>query len=178
LNRGGKAVKSRQAKSPLREWIEAFVKAGILAFLIITFVAQSYVVDGISMLPTLEHGQRLIVEKLSYRFRDPRQGDIIVLNVPNAQYIKRVIAVEGDIIQARGGQVYVNGTALEEPYVSAATYPNFGPFVVPEGHLWVMGDNRPRSNDSRGTVGFLNKQDVVGRAVFRYWPLPAVGLID
>ena len=130
------------------------------------------------MLPTLEHGQRLIVEKLSYRFRDPRQGDIIVLNVPNAQYIKRVIAVEGDIIQARGGQVYVNGTALEE-------------LVRLRGHisqLWAVcgagrpfvgdGDNRPRSNDSRGTVGFLNKQDVVGRAVFRYWPLPAVGLID
>jgi len=167
----------KQEKSQLREWVEAFVKAGILAFLIITFVAQSYVVDGISMLPTLEHGQRLIVEKVSYRFRDPRRGEIIVLNVPNAQFIKRVIAVEGDVVEARGGTVYVNGTPLDEPYVSAATYPNFGPFVVPEGHLWVMGDNRPRSNDSRGTVGFLNTDDVVGRAVFRYWPLTKIGLV-
>lgn len=70
-------MEKRQAKSPLREWIEALVKAGILAFLIITFVAQSYVVDGISMLPTLEHGQRLIVEKVSYRFRDPGQGILL-----------------------------------------------------------------------------------------------------
>ncbi|HHT72827.1 MAG TPA: signal peptidase I [Firmicutes bacterium] len=171
-------MEKRQAKSPLREWIEALVKAGILAFLIITFVAQSYVVDGISMLPTLEHGQRLIVEKVSYRFRDPGAGDIIVLNVPNAQYIKRVIAVGGDIIQARDGTVYVNGAPLDEPYVSAATYPNFGPLVVPEGHLWVMGDNRPRSNDSRGTVGFLDEKDVVGRAIFRYWPLTAIGLVN
>ncbi len=171
-------MEKKQVKSELREWIEALVKAGIIAFLIITFVAQSYVVEGISMLPTLEHGQRLIVEKVSYRFRDPRPGDIIVLNVPNAQYIKRVIAVGGDVIQARGGKVYVNGVALEEPYVSDATYPNFGPFVVPEGHLWVMGDNRPRSNDSRGTVGFLSEKDVVGRAIFRYWPLTAIGPID
>lgn len=165
-------------KSALREWIEAFVKAGILALLIITFIAQSYIVEGISMHPTLEDRERLIVEKVSYRFRDPRHGDIIVLNVPNAQYIKRVIAVGGDIIQAQGGQVYVNGAPIDEPYVSAATYPNFGPLVVPEGHLWVMGDNRPYSNDSRGTVGFLKESEVVGRAVFRYWPLTEIGLID
>ncbi len=171
-------MERHQPKSALREWIEVFIKAGILAFLIITFIAQSYIVDGISMLPTLEHGQRLIVEKVSYRFRDPLPGEIVVLNVPNAQYIKRVIAVGGDIIEARGGQVFVNGSPVDEPYVSAETYPNFGPFVVPEGHLWVMGDNRPYSNDSRGTVGFLEESQVVGRAVFRYWPLTKIGLID
>lgn len=171
-------MERHQPKSALREWIEVFIKAGILAFLIITFIAQSYIVDGISMLPTLEDGQRLIVEKVSYRFRDPLPGEIVVLNVPNAQYIKRVIAVGGDIIEARGGQVFVNGVRIDEPYVSAATYPNFGPLVVPEGHLWVMGDNRPYSNDSRGTVGFLEESAVVGRAVFRYWPLTKVGLLD
>src|SRR5690606_1663888 len=120
------SVERHQPKSALREWIEVFIKAGILAFLIITFIAQSYIVDGISMLPTLEHGQRLIVEKVSYRFRDPLPGEIVVLNVPNAQYIKRVIAVGGDIIEARGGQVFVNGSPVDEPYVSAETYPNFG----------------------------------------------------
>ena len=115
-------MERHQPKSALREWIEVFIKAGILAFLIITFIAQSYIVDGISMLPTLEHGQRLIVEKVSYRFRDPLPGEIVVLNVPNAQYIKRVIAVGGDIIEARGGQVFVNGSPVDEPYVSAETY--------------------------------------------------------
>ena len=116
-------------------------------------------------------GERLMVDKLTYRFREPRRGEIIVLNVPGARFIKRIIAVGGDTIEERNGVIHVNGEAIDEPYVDNKTNMNWGPFRVPEGHVWVMGDNRPRSNDSRGTVGFLPVKNIVGRAIFRYWPL-------
>ena len=150
-------------------------RGGILALFIIVFVVQSYRVDGASMENTLFHGERLMVDKLTYRFREPRRGEIIVLNMPRSRFIKRIIAVGGDSIQERSGVIYVNGAALDEPYVDNKTTMNWGPFLVPEGHVWVMGDNRPRSDDSRGTVGFLPNGDIVGRALFRYWPLNRFG---
>ncbi|HKM42576.1 MAG TPA: signal peptidase I [Limnochordia bacterium] len=154
-----------------REWIRPFGGAVILALVIIVFVGQSFKVDGASMENTLFHGERLMVDKLTYRFRDPRRGEIIVLNMPGTRFIKRVIAVGGDTIEERLGVVYVNGLPTDEPYVDNRTTMTWGPFTVPEGHVWVMGDNRPRSDDSRGTVGFLALRDIVGRAIFRYWPL-------
>jgi signal peptidase I len=147
----------------------------ILAAFIIVFVAQSYRVDGASMENTLFHGERLMVDKLTYRFREPRRGEIIVLNMPHSRFIKRIIAVGGDTVQERGGAIFVNGVPLSEPYVDNKTAMNWGPLLVPEGHVWVMGDNRPRSDDSRGTVGFLPVKDIVGRAIFRYWPLNRIG---
>ncbi len=158
-----------------REWIRPLGGAVILALFIIVFVVQSYRVDGASMENTLFHGERLMVDKLTYRFREPRRGEIIVLNMPRSRFIKRIIAVGGDSIQERSGVIYVNGAALDEPYVDNKTTMNWGPFLVPEGHVWVMGDNRPRSDDSRGTVGFLPNGDIVGRALFRYWPLNRFG---
>jgi len=154
-----------------REWIRPLGGAVVLALFIIVFVAQSFKVDGASMENTLVHGERLMVDKLTYRFREPRRGEIIVLNVPGARFIKRIIAVGGDTIEERDGVIFVNGTAVDEPYVDNKTRMNWGPYLVPEGHVWVMGDNRPRSNDSRGTVGFLPVENIVGRAIFRYWPL-------
>lgn len=124
---------------------------------------------------TLFDGERLWVDKITYRFRNPRRGEIIVLNVPGARFIKRVIAVEGDIIEERGGVVFLNSRPLDEPYVTNKTNMNWGPIIVPEGHVWVMGDNRPRSDDSRGSVGFLPRENIVGRAIFRYWPLNRIG---
>ncbi len=159
-----------------KEWIRPLGSAVILAGFIILFVAQSYRVDGISMENTLFHGERVMVDKVTYRFRSARHGEIIVLNVPGSRFIKRVIAVGGDIIQERQGIVSVNGTPIDEAYVTNKTNMNWGPFLVPEGHVWVMGDNRPRSNDSRGTVGFLPVENIVGRALFRYWPLNRIGL--
>ena len=158
-----------------REWIRPLGGAVILALFIIVFVVQSYRVDGASMENTLFHGERLMVDKLTYRFREPRRGEIIVLNMPRSRFIKRIIAVGGDSIQERSGVIHVNGAALDEPYVDNKTTMNWGPFLVPEGHVWVMGDNRPRSDDSRGTVGFLPNGDIVGRALFRYWPLNRFG---
>ncbi len=170
-------IKSKKDKPAWREWVESLGGAIILTFFIITFIGQSYVVDGSSMETTLSHGQRMIVEKVTYRFNEPSHGEIIVLRVPGSQFIKRIIAVEGDTIAERNGVIYINGNALDEPYVTNKTSMNWGPFRVPEGKYWVMGDNRPNSDDSRGTVGFLSRDDVVGRAVFRYWPLGRLGVL-
>lgn len=126
---------------------------------------------------TLFHGERVMVDKLTYRFREPRQGEVIVLNMPGTRFIKRVIAVGGDTVEERFGVIYVNGLPVDEPYVDNKTTMNWGPFTVPQGHVWVMGDNRPRSDDSRGTVGFLPTGDIVGRAIFRYWPLHKISLM-
>ncbi|NMB20331.1 MAG: signal peptidase I [Firmicutes bacterium] len=154
-----------------REWIRPLGGAVVLAAFIIVFVGQSFRVDGASMENTLVDGERVMVDKVTYRFREPRHGEIIVLNMPGSRFIKRVIAVGGDTIEERFGVVYVNGLPIDEPYVDNKTTMTWGPFTVPEGHVWVMGDNRPRSDDSRGTVGFLPIKDIVGRAIFRYWPL-------
>ena len=157
------------------EWIRPLGSAVILALFIIVFVGQSFKVEGVSMENTLFDGERLMVDKLTYRFRNPRRGEIIVLNVPRARFIKRIIAVEGDIIEERRGVIFLNSKPLDEPYVDNKTNMSWGPIVVPEGHVWVMGDNRPRSDDSRGSVGFLPIDKIVGRAVFRYWPLNRLG---
>ncbi len=160
-----------------KEWIRPLGGAVILATFIIVFIGQSFRVDGASMENTLYNGERLMVDKLTYRVRAPRHGEIIVLNVPGARFIKRVIAVGGDTVQERNGVIFVNGIPVDEPYVTNKTAMNWGPFLVPENHVWVMGDNRPRSDDSRGTVGFLPVSDIVGRAVFRYWPLSRTGTV-
>ena len=160
-----------------KEWILPFIHAAFWAALIIIFVVQSFRVDGISMENTLYDGERIFVEKVSYRFREPRRGEIIVLKAPAGKLIKRVIAVGGDVIQERSGVIYINGVPQEEEYVTHKTNMNWGPIIVPEGHVWVMGDNRPRSDDSRGSVGFLSTADIVGRAIVRYWHLNRVGSI-
>ena len=161
-----------------REWIRPIGGAVILAGFIIVFVGQSFRVDGASMENTLLHGERLMVDKLTYRFREPKRGEIIVLNAPGSRrFIKRIVAVGGDTVQERNGVLFVNGVAVEEPYVDNKTSMTWGPILVPPGHVWVMGDNRPRSDDSRGSVGFLPVTKIVGRTLFRYWPLNRVGAI-
>ncbi|HHY14569.1 MAG TPA: signal peptidase I [Firmicutes bacterium] len=158
------------------EWIRPILEAAALALFIVFFVAQSYKVDGSSMEKTLWGGERIVVDKLTYRFRQPRRGEIIVLKMPESRYIKRIIALGGDTILERSGTIYVNGIPLQESYVEHKTNMNWGPILVPKGHVWVMGDNRPQSDDSRGSVGFLPLRDIVGRAIFRFWPPGKVGL--
>lgn len=173
-----KKERNKHVKSAIIEWIQLFVKAAIFSLFIIVFVVQSFVVDGRSMNNTLHHGERLFVEKVSYRFTEPTHGDIIVLRVSGGdRYIKRVIALPGDTIEERSGIIYLNGVSLAETYVTNKTNMNWGPITIPEGHYWVMGDNRPYSDDSRYNVGFLPREDIVGRAVVRYWPLSRMGLV-
>lgn len=173
------------AKSEIREYVEAFVIAVVLALFIITFIAQSFRVDGSSMEPSLHDGQRLIVDKLSYRFSTPRIGDIVVFRYPTdlqRMFIKRIIGVAGDEILISDGSVYVNGIRLIENYINGPTYGAFarsyGPVIVPANSFFVLGDNRLNSDDSRfPDVGFVPRENIIGRAIFVYWPLNDIQIL-
>lgn len=173
--------KESKTKSPLREWIEAIVGALILTAFIITFIAQSFIVQGTSMMPTLQNNQRLLVDKLSYRFSDPGHGDIIVFRYPanpKEEFIKRVIAVPGDSVAIIEGHLYVNGQHIEEEYIAEVTRRGIIPCIVPEDHYFVLGDNRNNSLDSRDLrVGFVPRENIVGRAIWSYWPLSKLEII-
>jgi signal peptidase I len=166
-------------ESLLRDTLETVLPALVIAILMVIFVVQPTLVEGRSMAPTLYPGQRLVIEKISYHFQAPQRGDIVVLKLPQREatpLIKRVIATAGDIVAIREGIVYVNGAALDEPYLttlSADTYPSA---MVPEGYLFVLGDNRGASKDSRA-FGMVSVEQLVGRATVRYWPLNTVGMI-
>jgi len=163
-------------KSEWMEWLESIVTALLLAFLLRLFVFDVVLVEGSSMHPTLESGDRLIVTKLSYKFKQPQRGDIVVFKNPDnprVNYIKRVIGVEGDTVEI--GNVYVNGKALIEPYIAEPTMGDYPRTVVPEGTIFVMGDNRNFSRDSRNShVGFIPMQNIIGKAKIRIWPVWAV----
>lgn len=171
--------------SPLRLVIEILliiVVAVGLATLFTRFVMQPYEIPSGSMEQTIEVGDRVFSEKVSYMFGDPVQGDIITFEDPadsERVLIKRVIATGGQTVDLRDGVVYVNGTPLDEPYAqgkpsydlnSGITYP----YTVPEGYVWVMGDNRTNSADSRA-FGAIPLESVTGHAVLRYWPLDRFG---
>ena len=162
-------------KSVLREYVESIVTAVVLALIIITFIAQSFLVQGSSMEPGLHNGQRLLVEKLSYRFRPPKRGEIVVFRYPldpRRKFIKRIIGIPGDEIFIKDRRVYLNGLPLEENYINGPTYGTYGPTIVPPDSYFVLGDNRNNSDDSRfPDVGFVPRKNIVGRALFVYWPV-------
>ncbi len=158
----------------------------ILAVVIRSFVAESRYIPSPSMVPTLYPGDRIAVEKLSYRFRDPQPKDVVVFYPPSQlqavgypadqAFIKRVIAVAGQTVQVHQGRVYVDQTPLIEPYIAEPPSYEMPAVQVPTGMLFVMGDNRNNSNDSH-VWGFLPKANVIGRANVRFWPLGQIGFI-
>lgn len=153
----------------------------VAAFLIITFVFETVSVDGHSMNPTLNDGDRLIVEKVSYYFRSPEPGDIVVIKYPanpKEKYIKRVVAVGGDRVKIQGGKLYINDKPKNEPYILEPMIDDFNEVTVPQNTIFVMGDNRNNSRDSRfSDVGFVSYKMVVGRAVFRLYPFSDIGAL-
>lgn len=171
----------RKRKSPIRELLETVVSAVLIAAFIMIFIARAYTVNGDSMLPTLQHGERLLVDKISYRFVEPSRGEIIVFKNPadtSEQFVKRVIGLPGDKVAISQGVVYVNDQLIEENYTFAPARIGFSPQIVPEGTYFVLGDNRNNSEDSRfSRVGFLPRNLIVGRAIWRYWPLTQVDIL-
>ena len=154
----------------------------VAAFLIITFVFETVSVDGLSMYPTLHNKDRLIVEKVSYYFRKPTPGEIVVIKYPadpREKFIKRVIAVEGDKVKVEDNKVYVNNKPLDENYIFEQRMQDFNEVTVPENTIFVMGDNRNNSLDSRDPrVGFVNYNMVVGRAALRIYPFDRAGRLN
>jgi signal peptidase I len=170
----------------LRENIPIVVIALILAFLIRAFVAEPRFIPSDSMHPTLEVGDRLLVEKISYRLHPPAQGDIIVFEPPpilqqqgfrpQDAFIKRIMAKPGQMITVRAGKVYLDEMALDESYIAEAPNYQLPILKAPDHAYFVMGDNRNNSNDSH-IWGFLPEQNIIGRAVFRFWPLTRIGFV-
>ncbi|MDO4287900.1 MAG: signal peptidase I [Eubacterium sp.] len=170
----------KKSPSELREWIQSIVIAVVLAFVIKMFLFDFVMVQGSSMYPTLENGDRLIINKIEYKIGDPDYGDIIILNYSSSvEYVKRVIGKGGDTIAIRDQVVYRNGEALQEDYINTEPYEDFEEVTVPEGKYFVMGDNRANSSDSRYTsLGFVDRDAVVGHVIFRFWPLDDFGTVE
>ena len=169
----------QESKSWLRESLESIIPALIIVMFINAFLAQATRVEGQSMQPNLHNNERIIIEKVSYHLRPPERGEIVVLRIPGRQsapLIKRVIGLPGETVAIHDGKVYINGTALEEPYINQVTYGNMPARTVPPGNVFVLGDNRNASNDSR-FFGMVPFEHIVGRAWLRYWPLDEIGLI-
>ena len=165
-------------------WVFYIAFVLVLTWVIITFVGQRTRVDGRSMMNTLHDGDNLIVEKLSYRFSDPKRFDIIVFPPTGKKeyYIKRIIGLPGETVQIdENGNIYINGELLEENY-GAETIQNPGraanPITLGDDEYFVMGDNRNNSKDSRSEeVGNVKRSQIIGRAWLRIWPLNKFGLL-
>ena len=175
------------------EWVLVIVGAILLALVVKVFLLQAFYIPSLSMYPTLREGDRVLVNKLSYRLHDVNRGDVIVFERPASEtssnipdLIKRVVGLPGESISFIDGAVYVDGKRLDESYLSdgtvtsSANAPNKctaeAPCVVPSGQVWVMGDNRSDSKDSR-YFGSIDESTIVGRAFVTVWPLGRFGLL-
>lgn len=172
------------------------IALAIVMFVAVRAVAQNFIVDGASMVPSFHNGELLIVNRLAYRtfdvswvpgvdesewrpFGEPRMGDVIVFRFPrdpSRDFIKRVIALPGQSVEVHAGTVYVDGQALTETYIADAPAYTYGPETVPPGQLFVLGDNRNNSYDSH-SWGMLDQSLIIGRADLRYWPFSEIGRI-
>ena len=169
-----------------REAIETIVWAFILAMIIRTFIVQAFWIPSGSMIPTLEINDRVLVAKFWTRFVEPSRGSLYVFRYPidpERDFVKRIIAIPGDIVDMKDGVVYINGEPTQEPYVKnhdrftlrpGSIFPQV-PFTVPEGKYFMLGDNRGNSQDSR-YWGFADISDMRGPVFFRYWPLNRIGI--
>ncbi len=163
----------------LREVFETILLALVL-FLAINFVSARVRVEFNSMYPNFHNGDYIIVNRLAYRWAEPQRGDVVVFpypNDPDEDYIKRVIGLPGERIAIYAGKVYINGQALEEIYVSEPIRLDMSERIVPPDHVYVIGDNRNASSDSR-EWGALPISDIIGKAVFRYFPFDALGVVE
>lgn len=156
------------------EFVAIIISAVVLAYLLQAFLIKPFKIPSASMEPALVPGDRVLVNRLSYKFGSPQRGDIIVFRSPddpNVDYIKRVIAVGGDSIEIKEGQVLVNNEPLVEDYIKEVDVENFRLQHVPDGHVFVMGDNRPDSLDSRvWRPPWISEDNIIGKAFIIYWP--------
>lgn len=166
----------------LFELFSLLVIALILSFIVRTFLLDTRIVPTGSMLPTIQLNDRIIVDKLMFKFGEIERGNIVVFHAPpdsgeKDDLIKRVIGLPGENIQIKDGKVLVNGVALKENYLLEKPDYQYGPKIVPDYSYFVLGDNRRFSNDSH-MWGFVPKKNIIGKTLIRYWPLNTLGKLD
>ena len=177
-------AKGRPKRSPQRnlvEWVVVVGGALLVAVVVKAFLLQAFYIPSPSMVPTLHVNDRVLVNKLSYKFHEVRRGDVIVFKSPQVvaekDLIKRVIGLPGDTVETRDGEIVVNDKVLDEPYLPKDV--GTGPMekvTVPPGHYWMMGDNRGNSSDSR-VFGAIPESSIIGRAFVKVWPITAFGFL-
>jgi|SRR5690554_5206422 len=182
----------------IREILEVIIPALLLFFVIRAFVIEARYVPSGSMRPTIMEWDRFLTEKVSYRFREPKRGDIVVFNTPETAvkmhqeesirrgrkplplypFVKRIVGLPGERVMIRAGTVYINGEKLEESYISSERRPiyQFGPVTVPKDEYFMLGDNRNQSWDSH-IWGSVPKKNFIGRVLWRFWPPKRIGVI-
>lgn len=172
-------------KTFLKDYVIPFMIAIVTVFIVFTYISQPFRVDGNSMHPTLKDNQRIIVNKIGYHDDNIKKGDIVVFHLDeHKDLVKRIIAKGGDSVEVKEGTLYINDKEVPEPYLTEGEklYINevfnmdYPKVTVPEDYVFVMGDNRPRSSDSR-TFGFIHETSIVGRVSLVMWPLDEISVI-
>lgn len=182
----------KKGKNEIWEWAKAIIIAVIVVGGIRFFLFEPVLVDGQSMMPTLEDGERIIVNKIGYTLGEPERFDIVVFHASEEEdYVKRIIGLPGDHIAYENDELFINGEAQEEPYLSALKEEQSAGNLtldltleellaieeIPEGHVFVLGDNRENSTDSR-IIGLVPIEEIMGSASFVFWPLDEVGFVE
>lgn len=184
---------AKKEKNEIWEWIKALFIAFAVVGIIRFFLFAPIVVDGESMMPTLENGDRMLVNQIGYSIGEPHRSDIVVFHATeDKDFIKRVIGIPGDHIAYENDQLYINGKVQDEPYLSPIKQQNIGSGtltedftlekyteldVIPEGYVFVLGDNRKNSTDSR-IIGLIPIKDIVGSTNYVFWPLSDMGFVE
>ncbi|MCM8781640.1 MAG: signal peptidase I [Candidatus Omnitrophica bacterium] len=178
---------NKKVRQEIREWSESIIIAFILAMIIRTYVVQAFKIPSGSMKPTFLEGDRILVNKFIYRFKEPQRGDIVVFKYPEDKkkdFVKRLIARGGETLEIKDGNIYINDKLVENPYVMRGFYYyNRGDYgglnqqiKVPPDSYYVLGDNSASSRDSR-YWGFVPKKNLLGKAVLIYWPLHRIRVV-
>jgi signal peptidase I len=166
-------------KNEWLEWGKAIVIAIIIALLLRTFIFATSIVEGESMEPTLEDGERVIFNKLIYLVDDPDRGDIVIIQRPYKNYVKRVIGLPGEQIEIIAGKLLINGEPYNQAFITEEVINqtgNFGPITIPEESYFVLGDNRAISKDSRNGLGFIDEEEIIGKSEIIIYPFSEWGL--
>jgi signal peptidase I len=176
-------MRRQSGRRKVIEWVVLIGVALVVALVIKAFLFQAFYIPSDSMVPTLKKDDRVLVNKLSYKLHDVNRGDIVVFSKPPKEQsdikdlVKRVVALPGETVEAHNGHVFVNDRRLDEPYLpDDVVQADFAPQKVPSGDVWVMGDNRSNSEDSR-VFGPIRESSIVGRVFVRIWPLNRLGFL-
>lgn len=174
-------VATINSKKEWINWLKVIIITIMLAFFLRTFIFATSIVEGESMYPTLQDGERVIFNKIVYTISEPERGDIVIIHQPPKNYVKRVIGLPGETLEVNNGQLYIDHQAYKQNFLTEEVLlqtNNFGPVEIPEDNYFVMGDNRLISKDSRNGLGYIPKDDIIGKSELIIYPFSEFGWIQ